>query len=235
MDYSNSVCVNRIKPIAKAASCTYVPFNQMALIGQVEQFTGGGIFSEGHKGICHGLAVAWLEAQHQGLSSKKFVDDVSNFKASGTFYRSYMAYRHQMTYLSMGVKGGESRTGSKQSYVDGRAFFGDGAIVQNGILRPQAVPNKTWAMNKAKMLDLTTELCSSTSKKYFLLSVPGHAMAAVGSKLGHCNFFDPNAGMVYSMRKDRVATAMFNWFSHPTMSKEYKCSTTEWLKIYAYT
>lgn len=222
MDYSNCTGVKLMKPIAEKQGCGYVPFGQSKLIQEVET-TVCTALGEGHNGICYGLAVAWLEALHKSSDSSAFVKDVSDLENSATFYRSYCAYRHQETYkfLNSGVMSGENY-GAKDK------FFGVGAIQQNGILK-DTNKSKTFAATSGGMDELAAWLCASLSKRYFMLSVKGHAMAAIGSKAGQCSFFDPNAGIIYSMSKSKIAKSMFSFFSLQKIRDLYRFQGEYWL------
>lgn len=222
MDYSNSGAVKLMEPIAKRVGPTHVPFNQMQLISSVETMTGGDL-AEGHRGICYGLSVAWLEAMHQNSNSSAFVDEVSDVNKSGLFYRSYMAYRHQDTYKHLNSG---TMTGKNFSAKD--KFFDIGAIEQNNILKATG-NSRSFGGSHGELKNLTQFLCSNGSKRYFMLHIPGHAMAGVGSKRGHCSFFDPNFGIVYSMFADRVARCFFDFVSNAKVKAVYSPAPANWL------
>jgi len=222
MDYSNCTGVKLMKPIAEKQGCSYVPFGQMKLIHEVETKVKTTL-GEGHTGVCYGLAVAWLEALHNSSDSSTFVKDVSDLENSATFYRSYCAYRHQETYKSLnsGVLSGENY-GAKDK------FFGVGAIQQNGILK-DTNKSKEFAATSGGMDELAAWLCASLSERYFMLHIKGHTMAAIGSKAGQCSFFDPNAGIIYSMNKSKIAKSMLSFFSSQQIKNVYRFQGSDWL------
>lgn len=229
MDYSKNTGVKIMTPIARAAGCAYQPFAQMKLLASVQTQTERHFSLEhGANGVCYGLSVAWIEATMR--NNANFLDQVADIKDSSMFYRAYMAHRHQQGYRGLSTSGIWSPHATHK--VDDKShheFFGDAALVQGTGLR-HTEKSRSFALTHAGMAALCTWICAASEKRYFMVSVPKHAMAAIGSRTGKISFFDPNCGIVSSWSARALAKCLFGYFNHPTIKTEYKdVGDSDWL------
>lgn len=227
MDYSNSTGAKIMAPIAQKHGCTFQPFSQMVLLKAAEGKTGGPLV-DGANGICHGLAVAWLESMKRG--DGEFIGEVSDLQNSALFYRAYMAYRHQETYGMISTSG-SFQQGAQRDYAKRGEFFGKKAIEQTKALKDTG-KEKEFGANSGGMRSFVEWLMAATGKRYFLLHVPKHAMAAVGSKFGTCHFFDPNCGIVSSSSSKALAGCLTEFFSNDKIKTVYQNNgAPDWMTV----
>jgi len=232
MDYSSSTGVKIMTPIARDTGCKYQPFAQTVLLNGVQAKLGAPLV-EGARGVCHGLAVAWLETMEK--SGGDFVGQVAEFERSPMFYRAYMAYRHQETFGSISTSG--TWRGTDMASRDWSAkdrFFGGAAITQNSGL-VDVGKSKSFGLSQRGMEAFCAWLSAAFGKRYFMVSVPNHAMAAVGSRTGVYSFFDPNCGIVSSSSARDLATCLYRYFSNATIKTAYKDGgAADWLTATKY-
>lgn len=230
MAYSNSTGAKIMAPIAQKHGCNFQPFSQMVLLKAAEGKVGGPLV-EGANGICHGLAIAWLESMKRGDGD--FIGEVSDLENSPLFYRAYMAYRHQATYGMMSTSG-SFQPGVKPDYDKRAGFFGSKAVEQTKLLKDTG-KEKEFGGNSGGMRSFVEWLMAATGKRYFLLHVPRHAMAAVGSKFGTCHFFDPNCGVVSSSSSKALAACLTEFFSDDKIKTVYRnTGGSDWLRVEKY-
>lgn len=235
MDYSNSTGVKIMTPIASEAGCHYQPFSQMVLLDGVQkkevQLDGKpervGPLEHGAGGLCYGLAVAWLEtAQRKGGD---FIAQVADLKSSATFYRAYMAYRHQDLYGRISTSGTwQDGAVHRSDWSAADKFFGAAAMTQNSRL-VDAGKARSFGLSRSDMEALCVWLGASIDKRYFMLSVPRHAMAAIGSRSGRYSVFDPNCGIVSSLSPRTLAGCLHRYFSDTTIKTLYLGGDANWL------
>jgi len=235
MDYSNATGVRVMTPIAAELGCHYQPFAQMVLLGGVQAkvvWRDGkdapvGQLQHGAGGICYGLAVAWLEtAQRKGGD---FITQVADLESSPMFYRAYVAHRHQQTYGRISTSGiwyDDGAHGNDWSAAD--PFFGTAAMTQNSRL-VDAGKERSFGLSQGGMEAFCAWLGASVNKRYFMLSIPGHAMAAIGSRSGRYSVFDPNCGIVSSLSPRTLATCLHRYFSHARIKPRYHGTSADWL------
>lgn len=232
MDYTKSSIVTIMTKLAADTGCQYQPFSQAILLNGVTDKIGGPLI-EGSGGICHGLAVAWLETMQK--KGGDFVAQVGDLEGSPMFYRSYMSYRHQETFGLISTSGTWRDDDLQQrDYRAKDRFFGAPAITQNSGLI-EAGKSRSFGLSQAGMEALCAWLCAAFDQRYFMISVPNHAMAATGSRLGICSFFDPNCGIVSANSTRALATCLYRYFSTGKIKVAYKDhGDTEWLTATKY-
>lgn len=232
MDYSTSSVVKIMTAIAADTGCQYQPFSQAILLNGVTDKVGGPLI-EGSNGACHGLAVAWLETMQK--MDGDFVARIGDLEGSPLFYRAYMAHRHQETYGLISTSGAwRSDDLHKRDWHARDRFFGTAAVTQNSGL-VDAGKSRSFGLSQAGMEAFCAWLCAAFDRRYFMLSVPNHAMAASGSRLGACSFFDPNCGIVSASSTRLLATCLYRYFSTQKIKIAYKDrGATDWLTATKY-
>ncbi len=71
------------------------------------------------------------------------------------------------------------------------------------------------------MRALTRFVGGALRKRYCLIKLPGHSMAAWGSIPSGVTFFDSNSGIVYSANKESIAQCLHEYFYAPTLQTLY--------------
>ena len=184
-----------MKAAADQAGCAHIAFDQMATL----RSTGVGATDEGGKGICFGLSVTWLEAQKDGKAAS-FAANANNARGNNTFARSHLMWKNQMSDMWKSLAG---LTPAKDS--DGfekRATFR--------------------STDEDDLKKFTAWLGKAMGKRYFMVGVPGHAMAAFGSSCGTLKFYDPNCGVMSSRSAATLAKGLNAFFSDDTIKRSYK-------------
>lgn len=235
MDYSNSTGVRIMTPIASQAGCHYQPFSQKVLLEGVQEKVvqlGGapvkvGRLQDGADGVCYGLAVAWLETMQR--KGGDFIAQVADLESSSLFYRAYVAFRHQDIYAAISTSGtwqdGDVHRGDRSGADQ---FFGIAAMTQNSRL-VDAGKARSFGLSRGGMDAFCAWLGASFDKRYFMLSVPRHAMAAIGSRSGRYSVFDPNCGIVSALSPRTLAGCLHRYFSDPTIKSLYRGADEDWL------
>ncbi|RNF29280.1 hypothetical protein NM04_18735 [Massilia aurea] len=229
MDYSNSTGVRIMTPIARDARCDYQPFAQMALLDRVQ--AGRGALADGAGGVCYGLAVAWLETMAK--KDGDFLDQVADLEHSSTFYRAYTAHRHQEVFGAISTSG---KWFDGDPYAHDTAhrdqFFGRAALTQGYLV--DAGKSRSFGLSLAGMKAFCAWISAAFDKRFFMVSVPGHAMAAIGSRAGKNSFFDPNCGVVSSSSSSALAACLYDYFSNATIKTRYRGDAMDWLTAEKY-
>jgi hypothetical protein len=269
MDYSESICVKAMTRSLLHADCEFQPFSQAMLMDKV---ASGNALGEGGKGICHGLAVTWLESMVK--DGGDFLGQVADLKGSPLFYRAYISFRRQEGYRTISGKWEGPTTQPEEADVprlvkaakgpaiprevwdkETNKYFGNyatgyiewaknsqGADIRSGA-REKLVADKTlvktgkkksFGLSLAQMESLCFWLGAASGNRYFLVSIPGHSMAAVSAN-GKYRFFDPNCGIVSSRSMRSLAKGLYLYFSSPEIKVPYKTDKAEWLTAEKFT
>lgn len=190
-----------MKAAAQASGCDYSPYNQMAPIaaGALPANDGGG-------GICFGLAVTWLEMKlkealtdRESRSRKEWVQRANSHQTS-VFAESHLYWREQNGDLW------KERTGLRPA----TKADGSGQV--------------TFDMADGGCLPFCKHIGSTLKQGYYLVEIPGHAMAACGNKLGRVQFFDPNAGIVGTFFASKLEKCLSAYFADAFIKTNYKTS-----------
>jgi hypothetical protein len=191
--------INAMTGAAAASRCTYTPFSQVQLLDLIGAAMSPIAADAGGSGICFGLAVAWLEQKIKGEQAN-FVAHTNAFQTSPIASRSHLFWRNQnddMWKKLAGLSAAKDEEGSEKT----RLFdMSEGAA------------------------EFTNWLAAARGTRYFMVGVPGHAMAAYGSRTGTVAFFDPNAGIVSSMSSSRLAACLSAYFAVEKIKNAYKRS-----------
>ena len=195
---------------ARASNCDHKAFSQMLPVR-----ASGLAADNGGGGICYGLSVVWLEEKFKKAmtshnlgkkASAPFLADAADH-GSKVFARSHLFFTNQLStdwHAQTGLTPAKDESGTPKS----RSF---------------GVPDEL-----GKFADW---LCAAAGERYFLVHVRGHTMAAVGSRVGRLQFFDPNGGIVSTRFKSRLVTCLTTYFANQKIKEAYREVGTNRLRL----
>lgn len=185
---------------AQAAGCDHIPFSQETdLVSKMRSEGGLDGAGFGANGICHGLAVTWMEHVRKGGEDADFIRNAVNWKDSPIAARSHLIYRNQKNIAQW-----SKLTGFKTAMdEDGKEKI------------------REYDLTEAEMKLFTAWTSAAIGTRYFVADVKKHSMAAVGSIAGKVRFFDPNGGIVSARSAAAVGRCLYSFFSDEKIKKHY--------------
>ena len=188
---------------ARTANCNYRPFNQMELL----QSIGYNIDYSPPGGLCYGLSTRWLYRKSKNTGTT-FLDDVRVWDRRPDFQASAALQQVQLQHLD-----------------DKEMLY---SAINLQLARDSSGNEKEETFNlpqhdgQAAAIKFAEWIAKSATRRYFLVSVPRHRMAAVGSRFGKLEFFDPNGGIVTTRSTSHMAQFLHAYFNREDVKRAYR-------------
>lgn len=160
-------------------------------------------------GICSGLAGVWLDLLQKG--------EANTFRARVTGADPAKDLRNQAAQWW--------RNQTERPWLDSGDLEDSGKshTYELTIRQPRA---KTAADRYVIANDTITEMvnwlnATTGKRRFFLIHVPGHSMAAAKNRKGRIRFYDPNGGVVGSWLSGRIASFLRLYLTTPKIFDAY--------------
>lgn len=162
---------------------------------------------EVYKGACHGLSIMWLAYKHAPGMKTDLFEELLASESTDAQRNALFAYINK-AHIQQGSIFDSNESVGRQKTIKQMSFFGFN-FVEDKLF------GGGWGKGH-------TDLGKYISKNpgYYLVSIPGHAMAAC-SAVGSPSFYDPNIGEATFVDGSSMGTFFSQYFKSPVMAAAY--------------